>query len=299
MNEEKNEQLTNNVSTVNNQNGNNTQVNMSLNNNIGNMSTNMNLQNNTVMNTNQNISSTSVMNNNVNNTVAQNNTVPTVNSASSIPEHTSSNNDFFFFFDPSKITVGPEAIHPQIPVDNPTTQNIAVDNNNISIEPKKNNTFSLILVFILFVGVGAFIWFMPEIRQMLNHKKPVEEQTTIPVPEEKQEEKTEHFDSMICSQISNTYTIYSQEDKLKKYSTSVEYTKEIDANYQACLTLQQSEVNGFVVGCDKTTNSITIVKTYDFSMLPDTFSNDTLDFRQNDSVKSIKTNLEKQGYTCS
>lgn len=213
---------------------------------------------------------------------------------------TPSNNDFSGVIDPSKITVGPEAIHPQIPVDNSPQQNLSVDNENKNVEPKKNNTFSLILVFILFVGVGAFIWFMPEIRQMLNDKKPVEQKQPSLPPEEKPEEgKTEHYDSMICSQITNTYTIYSQEDKVKKYSTSIEYTKEIEANYQSCLTLQQSEVNGFVIGCDKTPNSVTVVKTYDFSILPDTFTTDTLDFRKDDSVKSIKANLEKKGYTCS
>lgn len=329
MNEEQNEQLTNTRSNMEQGINKNTNNAFNLSGNQENIASTENMManaNSTEIASNQNTSTqtlgqsvfnSSVINNGhsngintANNLQAQNDSlnqgISTNNIASVTNQETTqqtltapSNNDFSGVIDPSKITVGPEAIHPQIPVDNLPQQNLSVDNENKNVEPKKNNTFSLILVFILFVGVGAFIWFMPEIRQMLNDKKTTEQSQPSVQPEENEEKQTNHYDSMICSQITNTYTIYSQEDKVKKYSTSTEYTKEIEANYQSCLTLQQSEVNGFVVGCDKTTNSVTVVKTYDFSILPDTFTMDTLDFRKDDSVKSIKANLQKKGYTCS
>ncbi len=296
MNEEKQEQVINSTNTINtgsNQNGNNGYN-----------------QNSTMVNPGQATMNSNTNNQMVNNHLQNQNAAPINNSinksectfsqqlnvadkpTSTMPNH----NDFEGVIDPSKITVGPEAIHPQIPVNNETEANQAVNNNK---EPKKNNTFSLILVFLLFLGIGAFIYFMPEIHQMLNNKKPNQEQSKV-IHEEKtpEQEQTTSYNSMICSQISNTYTIYSQEDHLKKYSISTVYTSDIDKNYQACLTLQQSEVVGFIVGCDKTANNVTMVKTYDFTSLPDSFAG-SVDFKKDDSVKNIKKSLEQKGYTCS
>lgn len=211
----------------------------------------------------------------------------------------SSNRDFSGVVDPSKITVGPEAIHPQIPVNEPTKANVTASSNHPNPNEPKKNTFSLILVFILFVGVGAFIWFMPEIREMLNNNKEDLDQSNVSEENKTpQKEQTESFDTMICSQISTTYTFYSQEEKLKKYSISEEFTTDIDNNYDSCLLLQQSEVNGFVVGCEKTTNRVERVRTYDLEVLPDTFTNEK-DFNLDEDINTIKEELQGQNYTCS
>lgn len=225
----------------------------------------------------------------------------TISTNGKVTSSTSNGNDFSGVIDPSQITVGPEAVHSQIPVNNPSFENQPVNNTNQNSQgPKKNNSLSLFFVFLLFALVGAFIWFMPEIHDMLNKQKENKNQSQVIHEEEQQnQEQTNNYESMICSQISNTYTIYSQEDKIKKYSLATVYTSDIDTNYQTCLTLQQSEVSGFVVGCDKTANSVTVVKTYDFVLLPSTFNQDTLDLKQDDSIKSIKTRLEQKGYTCS
>ncbi len=210
------------------------------------------------------------------------------------------NHDFSGVIDPNSIAVGPEAIHPQIPVDNNKNNIQSVDSINNNASEKKNNNFSLLLVAILFIGVGAFIWFMPEIRQMMNQKKKNQDQSLVEkTPETPNQSQTDNFDSMICSQVANTYTLYSEDDKLQKYTVSIEYTKDIADHYQSCLTLQQSEVNGFIVGCDKTANTVTMVRTYDFTTLPDSFIGDHMEFKKEDRVSTIKNQLEKRGYTCS
>lgn len=211
-----------------------------------------------------------------------------------------------FHIDPSSITVGPEIINQQIPVDNQSFINQPVNNttiteNKVENEPsKKNNNFSLILVFILFVLVGSFIWFMPEIREMMNHNK--KEQIQTPVQEEKKEDEqpvpSDNFDSLICTRVGSTYTLYSQSSLLKKYNLAMEYTNDIEKNYKACLMLQQSEVNGFLVGCEKTTNRVSVVKTFDFTTLPESFTHEDMKFKKDENMKTIQSRLEKEGYTC-
>lgn len=214
-----------------------------------------------------------------------------------------------FNIDPSSITVGPEVINQQIPVDNQNFVNQPVHNagnQNIqqssAVPIKKGNNFSLFLVFLLFLAVGAFIWFMPEIRQMMNNNKKVE--TNNPMQEDKNKNKNENttqienFDSMVCTRVGSTYTLYSSNTALKKYSITTEYTNNIDENYKSCLMLQQSEVNGFLVGCEKTTNRISVVKTFDFTILSDGFTHEDMKFKKDTDIKTIQSGLEKDGYTC-
>lgn len=212
----------------------------------------------------------------------------------------SSNHDFSNVVDPSKITVGPEAIHPQIPVDDPMKPKTTPSSNTQNTsESKKNNTFSLILVFILFVGVGAFIWFMPDIREMMNSNKENPDQSNVVEEDDPSEtEPTESFDTMICSQISKTYTFYSQDEKLKRYSLSEEFTTDLDNHYNRCLLLQQSEVTGFVVGCERATNQVEQIRTYDLEVLPDTFENEK-SYNLDEDMNTIKQELQGQNYTCS
>lgn len=220
-------------------------------------------------------------------------------------EHpTSSAKDFHI--DPSTITVGPEVINQQIPVDNqnftnqPVNNIVSNENKTANGPSKKSNNFSLILVFILFVAVGAFIWFMPEIRQMMNHNK--KEQVQTPVQEEKKENEqttpSDNFDSFVCTRVGSTYTLYSQNSLLKKYNLALEHTSDIERNYKDCLTLQQSEVNGFLVGCEKTTNSVSVIKTFDFTVLPDSFTNEDMKLKKDTNIKTIQSKLETEGYTC-
>lgn len=295
MNDEKNAPINPNGNFNNNNQNNNLE---------NNGQANVNLEINTSINENQVIHSqvqngSTTVPSQVGNALSMNSS--TISTNGQVTSSTSNSNDFSGVIDPSQITVGPEAINPQIPVNNPSFENQPVNNTDQnSKEPKKNNTLSLFFVFLLFALVGAFIWFMPEIHDELNKQKENKNQSQVIHEEEQQnQEQTNSYESMICSQISNTYTIYSQEDKIKKYSLATVYTSDIDTNYQSCLTLQQSEVSGFIVGCDKTANSVTVVKTYDFVRLPSTFNQDTLDFKQDDSIKSIKTRLEQKGYTCS
>lgn len=217
---------------------------------------------------------------------------PSINSQPSNSNAT----DYSKIVDPSKITVRPDMISPQIPVGNNEKKEESVDTTKQE-EPKKNNTFSLILVFLLFVGVGAFIWYMPEIRDMLNKKQTTKEEN-VTSSSSSGSATTENYDTMVCSSISKTYTFYYKDDKLKKYNITDTFTSNLDTNYNSCKQAQQSEVAGFIVECEKATNGVSRSITYDFTKLPDGFTGST-DYKKDDSIKTIKSQLESNNYTCS
>lgn len=224
---------------------------------------------------------------------------PTVSNVAPTTSAGQNPNDFSNVIDPSKITVPPSTANPQIPVNNPASGD---NKNNKTVdkpEEKKNNTFSLILVFLLFVGVGAFIWFMPEIRSYLNKEKKTTTENNTSSEEKTSTDASENYTSMICSNVSKNYTFYYQDDALKKYSVSVTYTSDIDANYNSCLTARASEVTGFVVECQKDTNSLIMNTSYDFTKLPDSFTGKDMEYKKDDSIKTIKSKLQSNGYTCS
>ena len=214
---------------------------------------------------------------------------PSINSQPSNSNAT----DYSKIVDPSKITVRPDMISPQIPVGNNEKKEESVDTNKQE-EPKKN---SLILVFLLFVGVGAFIWYMPEIRDMLNKKQTTKEEN-VTSSSSSDSATTENYDTMVCSSISKTYTFYYKDDKLKKYNITDTFTSNLDTNYNSCKQAQQSEVVGFIVECEKATNGVSRSITYDFTKLPDGFTGST-DYKEDDSIKTIKSQLESNNYTCS
>ena len=230
------------------------------------------------------------VNGDTNNVVDNQQTITNVNSNPDIT-------DYSKVIDPSKITVGPEAINSQVPVEKANPEEVAkkeVVTQNTT--PQKSNKFGLFLVFLLFAGVGAFIYFMPQIDEMLNRQNSNQQ-----VSQEKQENDNTNkvvYDSIVCSKISSTYTIYSTDSKLKKYSISSNYTSAIDEHYNSCLQLQQSEVNGFVVSCGKDTNSVNESKTYDLTLLPETFERSDLKFGLDANIDEVKNSLVSDGYTC-
>ena len=193
-------------------------------------------------------------------------------------------NEFSNVIDPSTITASPSEVNTEIKVDN--TEN----NNKEQIkkeEQKKSNAFGLFLVFLLFVGVGVYIWFMPEINDMLNKNK--ETSTNSEEQKEKTTEESASYDTLVCSKISSSYVLYHQDSKLKKYTIKTTYTTDIENKYQSCLTLRQSEKVGFSVNCEKEANS------YDLEKLDSAFQTE---FLKDAEISTIKTTLENNGYTC-
>ena len=126
-------------------------------------------------------------------------------------------------------------------------------------------------LFILFVLAFALIMFLPNIRQSIMEKQyEKENEASIDKKQEEVEQKEKHekVSNVICSLDNDSYSFSYKSSGLQKYS--------------------------------KTDNgSFVKIISYDFTAMSEQYRKDNIfEFKYSDSVETIKSDLEKKGYTC-
>lgn len=195
-----------------------------------------------------------------------------------------------------------------------------------------NNSVSIILLILLFIFLFSFIFGMPYINEFINNIKNKSGLSTIEQEAKKEEQRqqeeekknnssnktTEQLTQLTCtlSDTSNqNYSLisiqqfdYNSKNEIITSSIKLEYTfKTVDETYNNLKTkcdrdsLKYIGREGYTMACNYNDNSIEISDTFNletFKTINDgtTVIQANTTYKQN--VKTIKTNLINEGYTC-
>jgi len=160
-------------------------------------------------------------------------------------------------------------------------------------------------LFLLFVLAFALIMFLPNIRQSIMEKQyEKENEASIDKKQEEVEQKEKHekVSNMICSLDNDSYSFSYKSSGLQKYSKTV--TKEVEKEeetevLETCKKEQEENEKGIEIKCEVNNGSFVKIVSYDFTTMSEQYRKDNIfEFKYGDSVETIKSDLEKKGYTC-